>query len=193
MGGLWFSLPVPPTTLELFIANLYDKDYAPSTVNTYLSALAYFYKLSNFPDPTKSFFIMQMLKGYRKKEQRLDTRLPITLRIFHKLVDSAEGFSCSICNKIQFRAMCLLAFYAFLRVGEMTAPKTGACPPIQLSQLTQLIDSQGMIVSLKLSQILNTIIIGVHFQLSSTASSHTAQSSHCYFKTYGSYACCTFH
>ena len=120
-------------------------------MNTYVSALAYFHKLSNFPDPSKCFFIMQMLKGYRKKGQRVDTRLPITLPILHKLVDSAESFSCPNYTKVQFRAMCLLAFYAFLRVGEMTAPIKGACPPIQLCQLTQLVDSTGKIVSLKLT------------------------------------------
>ena len=94
---------------------------------------------------------MQMLKGYRKKGQRVDTRLPITLPILHKVVDSAESFSCPNYTKVQFRAMCSLAFYAFLRVVEMTAPNKGACPPIQLRQLTQLVDSTGKIVSLKLT------------------------------------------
>ena len=69
-----------------------------------------------------------MLKGYWKKGQRVDTRLPITLPILHKLVDSAESFSCPKYTKVQFRAMCSLAFYAFLRVGEMTAPKRERVP-----------------------------------------------------------------
>ena len=80
-----------------------------------------------------------------------DTRLPITLPILHTLVDSAESFSCSSYTKVQFRAMCSLAFYALLRVGELTARNKGACPPIQLCQLTQLVDSTGKIVSLKLT------------------------------------------
>ncbi|XP_074629559.1 uncharacterized protein LOC141887177 [Acropora palmata] len=127
--------PVPPATLALFIAYLFDQHYAPSTVNTYVSAIGYTHKLTNFPDPSNCFFFMQMLKGYRKKGQRVDTRLPITLPILHKLVDSAESFSCPNYTKVQFCAMCSLAFYAFLRVGEMTAPNKGACPPIQLCLL----------------------------------------------------------
>ena len=55
-GHASFSLAIAPTTLALFIAYLYDKGYAPSTVNTYVSALAYFHKLSNFPDPSKCIF-----------------------------------------------------------------------------------------------------------------------------------------
>ena len=60
-----------------------------------------------------------------------------------KLVDSAESFACPSYTKVQFRAFCSLAFYVFLRVGEMTAPNNGACPPIQLCQLTQRVDSTG--------------------------------------------------
>ena len=31
-----------------------------------VSALGYSHKLSGFPDPSRAFFIMQMLKGYTK-------------------------------------------------------------------------------------------------------------------------------
>ena len=62
----------------------------------------------------------------------------------------ALSFSCPNYAKVQFCVVRSLAFYAFLQVGEMTAPNKGACPPIQLCQLTQLVDSTGKIVSLKL-------------------------------------------
>jgi hypothetical protein len=71
-----------PAVLALFVAHLYNKRYASSTVNTYVSALGYLHKLSGSADPTKVFYIMQMLKGYLKLGCRLDTRLPITLPYF---------------------------------------------------------------------------------------------------------------
>ena len=46
---------------------------------------------------------------------RLDSRLPITLPILDRLVSIAPSL------QSQFQAMCSLAIYAFLRVGEMTA------------------------------------------------------------------------
>ena len=104
-----FSLPVSPTILALFVAFLYDRQYAPSTVYTYVSALGYSHKLYGFPDPSKAFFIVKMLKGYGKVGLRLDSRLPLTLPILHRLIQATL-----------FKAMCSLAFYAFLRVGEMT-------------------------------------------------------------------------
>ena len=42
---------------------MFYQHYAASTVNTYVSALCYTHKLFGFPDPTKVFFIIQMLKG----------------------------------------------------------------------------------------------------------------------------------
>ena len=50
--------PIFPPVLALFLACMYSKQYAPSTVNTYVSALGYLHKLSGVADPTKVFFIL---------------------------------------------------------------------------------------------------------------------------------------
>jgi len=93
--GVSVALPIPPPNLALFIAYLFDNHYAPSTVSTYVSALGYSHKLSGFPVPSRVFFIIQMLKGYGKLGARLDSRLPITLPILHKIIAAASRFSCS--------------------------------------------------------------------------------------------------
>ena len=77
------TMPISPPTIALFVANLYKRNYACSTVNTYVSAIGYSHKLSGFSDPTKVFFVLQMLKGYGKLHSRLDCRLPITLAVLH--------------------------------------------------------------------------------------------------------------
>ena len=82
-------LPVSPNTIALFIAYMFDNQYAPSTVSSYVSALSFAHKFLGFDDPTKAFFVTQILKGYHKQGSRLDSRLPITLPILHKLLDSA--------------------------------------------------------------------------------------------------------
>ena len=46
----------------LFIAYLYDLMYAASTINTYVSALSYSHKLSGYPDPSKAFVVLLILK-----------------------------------------------------------------------------------------------------------------------------------
>ena len=113
-------LPISPSVMALFIAYMFNFHYAPSTVTTYISALGYSHKLLGFPDPSKVFYVSQILKGYKKVGFRLDSRLPITLPILDRLVSIAPFLQGSTYQISQFQAMCSLAFYAFLRIGEMT-------------------------------------------------------------------------
>lgn len=150
--GSAIPFPITPAMLALFVAYLYNKRYAPSTVNTYVSALGYLHKLSGVADPTKVFYINQMLKGYVKLGSRLDTRLPITLPLLHRLIDIAHQFSVSQYEIALFQAMCATAFHAFLRVGEMTATRNGGAESnLSLTQLTKMVDSSGKVVSLKIT------------------------------------------
>ena len=145
-------LPISPSLLALFIAYLSDFHYVPSTVTTYISALGYSHKLLGFPDPSKVFYVSQILKGYKKVGFRLDSRLPITLPILNRLVSIAPSLQGSPYQMSQFRAMCSLAFYAFLRIGEMTATcNSNANPPLQLYQLTKLISPSGELMAFKLN------------------------------------------
>ena len=145
-------LPIFPSLLALFIAYLVDFHYAPSTVTKYISALGYSHKLLGFPDPFKVFYVSQILKGYEKVGFRLDSRLPITLPILDRLVSIAPSLQGSTYQMSQFRAMCSLAFYAFLRIGEMTATINGNThPPLQLYQLTKLISPSGELMAFKLT------------------------------------------
>ena len=143
-------LPLPPSNLAIFIAYLHQHNYASSTVNTYVSALGYIHRLAGVDDPTKVFFIMEMLKGYGKVGARFDTRLPITVSILERmctnctLVLDCEYIAC------MFKAMCTTAFYAFMRIGEITATKQ-AHDVIQLSQVTMLSTASGFIASVKLT------------------------------------------
>ena len=44
-------------------------------MKTYVSTLGYIHRLAGVADPTRVFFIMEMLKGYVKVGRRHDTRL----------------------------------------------------------------------------------------------------------------------
>ena len=94
---------------------------------------------------------MQMLKGYSKLGARLDSRLPITLPILHRIIAAASRFSCSQYQICQFQAMCSVAFYAFLRVGEMTSTNRQGTKPLQIHQVVKLVNDSNSVVSLKLT------------------------------------------
>ncbi|EDO32462.1 predicted protein [Nematostella vectensis] len=145
------SLPISPTMLALFLAYLFDKQYAPSTVNTYVSALGYSHKLAGLPDPTKVFYIIQMIKGYTELGSRVDCRLPFSLPILRRIVSVAPSVTGSVFQETLFRTMCLTAFFAFLRVGEMTVNKKEANLPLQLHQLCPILNSDNKVTGYKVS------------------------------------------
>ena len=123
----------------LFIAYLYDLKYAASTVHTYVSALSYSHILSGYPDPAKTFVVVQMLKGYGKLNARLDSRLPITIPILHKLLRCALLLPLTKYEILAVESMWGTAFFAFLRIGEITFSSTSP-PPIQIHHLTKLVN-----------------------------------------------------
>ena len=112
-----------PAKLALFVAYLFDRRYASSTVNTYVSALGYFHRLAGLWDPTKTFYITEMLKGYGKIGYKLDSRLSITLPILVRIMKGLDIFCVSQYDLFMFKAMCAMAFFAFLRIGEITVSK----------------------------------------------------------------------
>ena len=151
-GTAVVSLPISATMLALFIAFLFDRNYAPSTVNTYVSSLGYSHKLYNLPNPARVFFVAQMLKGYSKVGFRLDSRLPITLPILHKLIVAFDSVTRTPYEAALYKAMVSLAFHAFLRVGEMTTrPGSHDGLSLQLHQLTEMVDSTRTVVAFKLT------------------------------------------
>ena len=149
LPGTSTNIPISPPTLALFIAYLFDHHYASSTVNSYVSAIGYSHKLAGLHDPTKSFFINQMLKGYGKIGCRLDSRLPITIPILHRIVWATSHLSDSFFNTCRFQAMCLFAFYTFARVGEITASASGTT--IYLHQVSKLVNDNQEAVAFKVT------------------------------------------
>lgn len=103
-------------------------------------------------DPTKAFFIIQLLKGYGKIGSRLDSRLPITLSVLNRIIKSSTQLAVTQYQRCQFQTMCSTAFFAFLRIGEITynAPKDAGVP-LQVHQLAKLEDSSKCVVALKLT------------------------------------------
>ena len=143
-------LPIFPVTLALFIAYLFEQNYASSTVNTYVSALGYFHRLAGLCDPTKTFYIIEMLEGYSQLCHKLDSRLPITLPILVRMMQALNNICVSQYQSYMFKAMCSMAFFAFLRIGEITVSKRDSFSSnlLQLGQVSRKCRQNGEVVSL---------------------------------------------
>lgn len=103
--------------MVLYIAYSYTQGLAASTTRTHISALSFTFQLGGFEDITQHFLIKKQLQGFTKLNPSSDSRLPITPSILTKFIAVLPHIFNSV---FMLRAMFLLAFYAFLRVGEMT-------------------------------------------------------------------------
>ena len=132
---------------------MYNRNYGPLTVSSYVSALGYSHKFLGFSDPTTAFFIIQMLKGYNKLGCRLDARLPITLPVLQKLIESSATLSISEFQFSQFRTMCTTAFFVFLRIGEITynSAKDASNLILQVHHVSKLVYSSKYAVALEIT------------------------------------------
>ena len=61
-----------------------------------------------------------MLKGYGKIGYKLDSRLPITLPILVRIMKGLDIFCVSQYELFMFKVMYAMAFFAFLRIGEIS-------------------------------------------------------------------------
>ena len=81
-----------------------------------------------------------------------DSRLPVTLPILQSLLAAAPGITASCYQVCQFKAMCSMAFFAYLRIGKITKQTNNAsCQPLQMDQISYVYDSSHKVVGIKLT------------------------------------------
>ena len=131
-------LPFNEMDILYFIAHLTTLGRAPSCITSYLSALSFVHKLNNLPDPIESAVVQKSLQGVKKQNPGSDSRLPITKNILYTLYHKAPIALANQYDFILFRALCLLAFHGFFRIGELvdkgTQPRTVKLGDVQITQ-----------------------------------------------------------
>ena len=121
--------------LAFFISHLRDNQLASSTICTYVTAVGFVNQLSGHPNPVDSFIVKKMLASVKRGTSRDDQRLPVTPFILSKIIHALQHTADSHYQKSMLAAMFLLAFHAFLRIGEI-------CQNRENSNVLQLQDIQ---------------------------------------------------
>ena len=122
-------VPISTVSVAQFIAYLNIQRLAHSTIRSTLSGLNFIHQLTGGADLTQDFVIKKICTGAQKMSSSSDSRLPITEAMLYKLCDSLRLLDLSSNDAILFRAMFMLAFYGFLRVGEITVVSSLRCNP----------------------------------------------------------------
>jgi hypothetical protein len=120
----FFKAELPDFTLEKLVllrAYLFEEGQSPNTISTYLAALSYYLKFKGKPDITNNFIINKLVNGAKRLAAGPDIRRPITVTVLGHLLQALAHVTKAYYQRIMFEAMFLLAFYAFMRIGEITS------------------------------------------------------------------------
>ena len=141
-------LPIPVEKLAQFIATCNDSNLRPASITSMISAISYIHKLHGYTNPTKSFIIKKLLYSLNRSNTS-DSRRGITIHLlqaFILLLPKEDHYLHTL-----LKCMFLVAFFALLRVGEMTWTPTGSKNIIQRENITFVFQqSKPISVSIKL-------------------------------------------
>jgi hypothetical protein len=122
--------------LQWFICHLAHEGMKGSTVRSYVSALSYWSQDSGGPNISDDFHVKQLLRGLDNGTAAPDTRVPITLHVLCNLVGAVPQLTTDRHEMLLFQTMFVTAFFAFLRVGEMTGDGSpGHVPVLEFSDV----------------------------------------------------------
>ena len=120
---LW---PPPLEHVAEFVAHMSIQGFAPATARAYVSGLSFRCKIQNLQDHTQNFIIRKLLSGYGRVHKRIDFRLPISHEMLVKIIKVLPFVCSTVFESTLFKALLSVAFYGFLRIGELVA-KSAAC------------------------------------------------------------------
>jgi len=121
--GLEMIWPVPEAHILLFISFLSIQQFSPSTINSHIAALSFVHNVNGWVNPTESFMVSKLKEGCRRSNRRSDGRLPITPSLLSRIINVLPLICKSSYEAQLFKAAFLLAFFGFLRVGELASTK----------------------------------------------------------------------
>ena len=124
--GVSLTVPVSVTNTGRFVTYLHLLGYAPSTIRTHLSAIAFVHKLQQLPDPSGHFVVKKLLGPIANSVCSAPTRLPITIDILNTLVSVLPLVLTSPYDVLMYAAMFRSLFWGFLRIGEVAVSSNPA-------------------------------------------------------------------
>lgn len=86
-----------------------------------MTGISYVINLNGWKNPIESSLVKKLMTGYEKSSISCDMRRPISLPLLHKLIGAIPHLALSTYESVLFQSSFTLAFFALLRVSEVTA------------------------------------------------------------------------
>lgn len=147
MGCIW---PPPIEHIINFIAYLSKMGYSATTAKTYISGINHKLKINNWGSCTDYFIVEKMLNGMTRLDKKEDTRKPITMSILKRILSVLHTVCNSFYEAIMFKSAFSLAFFGFLRIGEISF--VNKCTEQHIVNISDIeLDEDRFEVSVKIS------------------------------------------
>lgn len=117
--GMQLTWPPNLHQLTQFIGWLSLHGLAYNTAKLYITAVGYHCKIKGYVDPTQHFIISKMLEGFRRSKYSGDSRLPMSPTLLQRICGKLPAVCSNNYEVKLFRAAYTLAFFGFMRVGEL--------------------------------------------------------------------------
>ncbi|XP_062590358.1 uncharacterized protein LOC134251958 isoform X1 [Saccostrea cucullata] len=150
-----FSLPFAEGIICNFIGELFTEGLSPSTITSHVSAISFVHKIFDFHDPTHSFIVRKVIKGAQNLARTVDTRLPITKPILIKLLSALDHTVQEADSRTLLSAIFLLAFHAFMRLGELVPRNKTFNSKVIQRQDIMFNDDNSVQITLRYSKTMN--------------------------------------
>ncbi|MGH0117662.1 UNVERIFIED_CONTAM: hypothetical protein FKN15_041854 [Acipenser sinensis] len=123
---------------------------SPASIKSYISGIQYHYRIMSVPSPTiLSIPVVRLtLRGiFKSSPPAASSRLPISTDILHSLISALRKGCFSPYEDLLMEAICLTAFFGFLRSSEFTVPSASSFPAagIRLCDLSCISNSYFII------------------------------------------------
>lgn len=118
--GLTRPYPSDETTVMWFIVNKKSEGKLFSTLQGYVSAVAFAHKVRGLRDPTSSFIFKKFMTGLKRDGRSHDQLQPVSSTMLKELINLVPCLKTDNYTKILLRSVMSLLYHACLRVSEIT-------------------------------------------------------------------------
>ena len=102
-----------------FVTSLLDAGKKFSTIQTYVSAIAFAHKVRNVPDPTTTYLHQRFMVGVKRSATEGQSLQPISKQMLSELLRLVKTLQCTEYEKSLLQAIMAVMYHGCLRVSEV--------------------------------------------------------------------------
>ena len=103
-----------------------------------MAALSSKHRVNSWEDPTDTFLVKKLMKGFSRSAPSKDARFPITIQRLQQLVTALKFVCNDSFEALLFKTAFVLAFFGFFRISELLGQNKflqGCRQPIQVNDI----------------------------------------------------------